>query len=110
MSYGEVAPIRLGPVMERMGIAEGIETAICAGKLFGIPVWAAISANGLKAWEPPEGVKTVVICGDNDKSLTGQEAAYSLGRRLVTAGLQVEIQIPQLVGTDWADVQMEKVA
>lgn len=110
MTFGEVAAVQLGPVAERMGIAEGIETALCAGKHFGIPVWAAISANGMKAWRPPEGVKTVVICGDNDHSLTGQEAAFALGRRLVAEGIQVEVEIPPTPGTDWADVQMGQVA
>jgi hypothetical protein len=37
-------------------------------RLFGIPVWAAISASYLEAWEPPLGVERVVICGDNDKA------------------------------------------
>lgn len=110
MMIGECAPVRLGPVMERMGVAEGIETAITAGKLFGCPVWSAISANGLKAWEAPEGVRTVLVCGDADQNFTGQEAAFSLAHRLSMAGLQVEIQIPAAIGTDWNDAQIEKVA
>jgi len=102
--------VRLGPVAERIGIAEGIETAICAAKLFGLPVWAATCAGLLKAWEPPAGVREVLILGDNDASYTGQEAAYALAKRLVNAGLKVEVEIPPLVGTDWADVQIGKVA
>lgn len=93
--------VRLGPIAERLGIAEGIETAICAGKLFGLPVWAATCANQLKAWEPPQGVKEVVIFGDNDASYTGQEAAFALAKRLHAAGLVVEVKIPPMVGTDW---------
>jgi putative DNA primase/helicase len=110
MMLGECAPIRLGPVMARMGIAEGLETAICASKIFNCPVWSAISANGLKAWMPLEGVKTVVVCGDADESLTGQEAAFALGHRLIREGYQVEIQIPASLGTDWADARIKKVA
>ena len=101
MTLGECASIRLGPVMERMGIAEGIETAISAGKIFGCPVWSAVSASGLKSWIPPEGVRSVVVCGDADESLTGQDAAFSLGRRLVRLGFEVEVQIPPEIGTDW---------
>lgn len=104
MSYGELASVRLGPAMERMGIAEGIETAICAGKLFGIPVWAAISANGLRCWEPPASARTVVIFGDNDSNFVGQLAAFENAKLLRSKGLNVEIQIPQLVDTDWCDV------
>jgi putative DNA primase/helicase len=109
-SYGEVLPVRLGGVQERLGVAEGIETAISAGKLFGMPCWSAISANGMEAFEPPPETKTVVICGDNDASYTGQKAAFALAHRLTKQGLAVEIQIPPVTGTDWADVQMEGVA
>lgn len=108
MTYGELAQAQLGPVTERMGIAEGIETAICSSKLFGCPVWAAICANGLRTWEPPEAVKTVVICGDNDASFTGQEAAYSLAYRLAHLGLNVEMQIPAVAGTDFQDTWQSK--
>ena len=102
--------VRLGPVMPRIGIAEGIETAICAGKLFGLPVWAATCAGLLKTWEPPEGIQEVLILGDNDASWTGQEAAYVLAKRLKAAGLDVEVKIPPRVGTDWANVQIGMVA
>ena len=102
--------IRLGPIAERIGIAEGLETAICAGKLSGIPVWSAISANTLIDWQPPEGVKSVVIFGDNDQSMTGQAAAYELGRKLLVKGLDVEVRIPSIQATDWADVYGVKSA
>lgn len=85
-------------------MAEGIETAISVSKLLGCPVWSALNANGLKSWNPPEGVKRVVICGDNDENLTGQEAAYVLGHRLSREGFEVEMQIPLETGTDWNDV------
>ena len=112
MSFGDLNgfAVRLGGVQERLGIAEGIETAICAGKLFGVPCWAALSANGMKTWEPPPEVRCVLICGDNDASYTGQEAAYALAHRLTRQGISVEVHLPQLVGTDFADVQMEGVA
>lgn len=98
--------VQLGHVAERLGIAEGIETAICAGKLFSLPVWAATCAGLMKTWEPPKGVKEVVIFGDNDASWTGQEAAYVLAKRLQAAGLSVGVKIPPMVGTDWADVYL----
>lgn len=104
MVYGECAQVALQHAQELLGVAEGIETAICASKAFRVPCWAALNANGMKAWEAPEGVKSVVIFGDNDRSLTGQEAAYALGHRLVRQGLTVEMQIPPTVDTDWCDV------
>lgn len=100
----EGSAVRLGPVAERLGIAEGIETAICAGKLHGLPVWAGISANGILAWQPPEGVKSVVIFGDNDANWVGLAAAYEKARALAAKGYEVDVKIPPEIGQDWADV------
>jgi putative DNA primase/helicase len=104
MNYGEAGPVRLGPCAERLGIAEGIETAMCAAQRFGLPVWAGISANGVLAWEPPPEVRSVVLFGDNDQNFVGQAAAYEKARSLSAKGLAVEVFIPQTPGTDWADV------
>jgi putative DNA primase/helicase len=109
MVLGECAQVRLGGVQERLGVAEGIETAICASKAFSLPVWSALNANGMKTWEPPAGVKSVVVFGDNDANFTGQDAAYTLAHRLARQGMQVDVQIPPVVGTDWADAQFEGV-
>ena len=115
MNYGDAGPVRLGVVQERMGIAEGLETSMCARALFGLPVWSGICAEGVKAWEPPEGVRQVVIFADNDENFVGLAAAYEKARVLHRKGFEVEVQIPPDVGTDWADVwaaqaQMQGVA
>jgi putative DNA primase/helicase len=110
MVFGDCAQVQLCPPSERMGVGEGIETCICASKRFGIPVWSAMNANGLKAWEPPPIARSIVIFGDNDANYTGQEAAFCLARKLAMKGLRVEVRIPDAVGSDWADVQMQEVA
>lgn len=102
--------VRLGPVAERLGIAEGIETAIAASKMFGLPVWAATCAGLMKAWEPPQGVREVVIFADNDASFVGYDAALDLGKRLKRLGISWEVRMPDAVDSDWADVQIGKVA
>lgn len=107
MSYGDVGPVRLRTPTGRLGIAEGIETAISAGKLFQIPTWAAISANGLEAFSPPGGTESLTIFGDNDASWTGQSAAYSLAKRLTIAGLVCHVEIPDKQGQDWNEFQQE---
>lgn len=96
--------VRLMPHGEVLGIAEGIETAFAAAELFGCPVWAALTADLLQAWEPPASVQTVMIFGDNDASLTGQAAAFGLGRRLRAKGVGASVEIPARTGTDWNDV------
>lgn len=110
MVFGECAPVQICAAAERMGVGEGIETCICASKQFGIPVWSALNANGLKAWEPPEIAKSIVIFGDNDSNFTGQDAAFSLARKLALKGLHVDVQIPEEPDTDWADIAMGRVA
>lgn len=95
--------VRLAPSAETMGIAEGIETSLAASLLDGIPVWAALSAANLVKWVPPANAKHVIIYGDNDASLTGHHAAYSLGYRLKTEGLSVDVRIPVNEGSDWHD-------
>lgn len=87
-----------------IGIAEGIETALAAAQRFGVPTWAALNANRLAGWIPPEGTTGVIVFGDCDGSYTGQAAAYALAHRIkVRLGLSVEVRIPEAMGKDWAD-------
>lgn len=100
------AAVRLFPVAERLGIAEGIETALAASILFDMPVWSAINAHGLEIFEPPAEVDELVIFGDADESWTGQAAAAALAKRMVTKGLGVKVRLPSM-GKDWNDVLRE---
>lgn len=102
------AAVRLMPHEDVLGIAEGIETAFAASILFNVPVWAALTAELLQAWEPPPTVSTVMIFGDNDDSLTGHAVAYTLGRRLKAKGLTAVVEVPQRAGTDWNDVLLSQ--
>lgn len=83
-----------------LGVAEGIETALGASMLFGVPVWAAVSASGLESFVPPSNARNIYIFADNDESGAGQEAAKNLAERLNR--FTVRIHTPSVVG-DWAD-------
>jgi putative DNA primase/helicase len=97
--------IPLSPSESVMGIAEGIETALAATKLFGITCWAAINARNLMHWNPPPRTEHVVVFGDADRSYTGQAAAYELARRLsLQEKIETQVRIPPTLGTDWNDV------
>lgn len=97
------AAIRLTPIAPVLGVAEGIETALAAMQITGIPTWACVSANGLETFVPPDGVTRLVIFGDNDLNYVGQAAAYKLASRLSLAGLSCEVRFPESAGCDWAD-------
>lgn len=99
------AAIRLAEATDTLGIAEGIETAISATALSGLPVWATISTGIMAGWNPPAGVTRIVIFGDGDANYAGQAAAYGLAFRLSTVpNLVVEVRIPGQTGADWNDV------
>ncbi|HEY1260560.1 MAG TPA: toprim domain-containing protein [Stellaceae bacterium] len=97
------AAARLWPAAKVMGIAEGIETAMAASVLFRIPVWAALSAAGLEAFEPPPDTATLHIFADNDTNHVGPAAAYTLAKRLASQ-LTVQVHIPTIAGADYNDV------
>lgn len=96
------AAIRLTPVSEVLGIAEGIETALAAAELFEVPTWSCISTAGIESFEPPEGVREIVVFADHDANFAGQKAGYAAAHRLSLKGYEVEVCIPPTVG-DWFD-------
>lgn len=93
--------IRLGEHSGRLGIAEGIETAMAAAVMFGVPVWSAVSSGMLAGWIPPDDVSEVIVFGDCDPMFGGQAAAYALAHRLAVSGNRVEVHIPDI--GDWND-------
>ena len=97
------AAIRLHPAGGVLGVAEGIETALAARQLFDTPVWSCVSATGIESFGPPVGVRKLIVFGDNDVSGTGQAAAWALAKRLIVAGIEVEVRLPTRIDTDWAD-------
>lgn len=104
--YSAVAPgaaVRLADVGVVLGIAEGIETALAATRLFGVPTWAAICAGMLERFEPPNDIKKLIIFGDHDVNGVGQRAGYALAARLA-GRIEIEVKIPEKPDSDWNDV------
>ena len=95
--------VRLAPSADTMGIAEGVETAMAAAKLFDVPVWSALSAGGMLKWQPPVTARHPTGSGPNGAHCPGPAAAWSLAHRLNIEGLRAEVRIPELEG-DWNDV------
>jgi len=91
--------VRLGTADNRLGLAEGIETALAAMQLTGVVVWACLGANRLDAVCIPSIVRYLDIFGDPDEA----------GRRAVTKALEryrigrnARACFP-LIGSDWND-------
>jgi len=97
------ASVPLYEAAEVMGVAEGVETAIAAKMMSGVPTWAALNTALLQSWEPPEIARKVFIFADNDANYAGQAAAYRLAHRLVKKGLEVVVEVPGVIDSDWND-------
>lgn len=104
--YGRGPTIRLMPTAPLMGIAEGIETALAAARLFRIPVWSVVCAHGIQTFEPPPECQHLIVFADHDKHRVGQRAAERLCARLQ---FPTEIKMPDQPGADWNDVLLSEI-
>jgi putative DNA primase/helicase len=105
MTLGNVrgAAVRLYPVAPHLVVAEGIETALAAAEMLGLPAWAATSAGNLgDALALPPEVQTVTIATDNDPP--GRRAARDAAARWRAEGRTVQMALPECEGDDFADV------
>lgn len=103
------ASIRLfEPDRGRIGVAEGIETALGAWCASSVPTVAAYSASGAATYVWPSTVQRLVIFADRD--VAGAAAAERLRQRARAAGLTVNLLKPTEPGTDWCDVWARHVA
>ncbi len=105
------AVCRLFPIGDdgSFALAEGLENAIAVHQLTRFPVWACISAGGLKSVVLPEQVREVLIYADNDQDdhqgrNIGKLAALAAGERFIKEGRKCRIYLPPVAGTDWLDV------
>jgi hypothetical protein len=106
-ALGEGA-VRLAPAEEALGIAEGVETALAAMELSGIPCWASLGAQRLARVWLPEIVRTVYVFADNDEP--GRKAATQAADRYATQGRRVLIRRPPAGLNDWNDALRAEVS
>lgn len=87
----------------RLIVAEGIESALAASALFGLPAAAALSAHGMAVFEWPPETRELFIAADNDGNGTGIQAAEKLARRALLEGIKANIWQPEQTDTDALD-------
>lgn len=89
-----------------LGLAEGIETAMAATALTGIPCWAVLGANRFGRVTVPPVVGRLVLFLDGD---TGGRRAEALARAAPHLRvLSIEARYPLQPGSDWNDVLIER--
>lgn len=87
----------------RLVVAEGVEDALAAAELTGLPAWAALSAGNMAELLLPQHHREVLILADRDANGVGQENAHKLAARLRVEGRQVAVKRPA-AGKDPNDV------
>ncbi|MDF8334413.1 DUF7146 domain-containing protein [Novosphingobium cyanobacteriorum] len=106
LGYGAV---RLAPpAAGRLGLAEGIESALSAMQLFGIPCWATLGNERFGLVAIPEGVRELYLFIDND---AGGELADQRARRAYSEpGRVIQSRAPASTGFDWNDELKARLA
>ncbi len=105
---GGCIPLGFPDASGRIGVAEGIETALAARCASSVPVVAAYSAGALAAWCWPPGARRLLVFADNDQA--GADAAEKLRQRARASGLWVAVLAPTTPGADWCDVWADRNA
>jgi putative DNA primase/helicase len=106
MGRAKGGAVMLQPLSPRLGIAEGIETALSAQRIFEMPVWATLSAAGVQNLPLIPGLERLTIFADHDEP--GLNAARRCAARYSKAGTEVEVRYPPAFDSDWNDYLKEQ--
>jgi len=86
----------------RWALAEGVETALAAAMLLGIPTWASLGTSNMPRIAPPTWARHVTVVADHDEA--GLRAAREAACRLRERELEVRIVTPFRERADAADM------
>lgn len=93
--------VQLGGTAARLGLAEGIETALSATVLFNVPCWATLGTERFARVGLPPEVRELVLFLDHD---AGGRRAEALAREAFAAIERIDVCRPARAGDDWNDV------
>ncbi|WP_241554636.1 toprim domain-containing protein [Erythrobacter sp. LQ02-29] len=100
-ALGEAAVRLFAPASGKLGLAEGIESAMSAYALTGIPVWATLGNERFGLVSVPESVTELHLFVDHD---AGGELAASRGLAAYARdGRTIHVRKPHSRDTDWND-------
>ena len=100
-ALGEAAVRLFDPASEKLGLAEGIESAMSAYALTGIPVWATLGNERFGLVSVPDSVTELHLFVDHD---AGGELAASRGlAAYAREGRTIHVRKPSSRDSDWND-------
>ena len=100
-ALGEAAVRLFAPVSGKLGLAEGVESAMSAYALTGIPVWATLGNERFGLVSVPESVTELHLFVDHDAG--GELAASRALDAYARDGRTIHIRKPSSHDTDWND-------
>lgn len=92
--------VRLADAQDELAVGEGVETMLTASDVFGVPAWAALSADNLARLVITQPLRRLIIAADNDEA--GMRAAQLLRARMASSA-RVEIEPAPVGFNDWND-------
>ena len=98
--------VRLASAGEVLGMAEGLETALAAMELSGVPCWASLGAQRLAKIAVPNVVRKIIIFADADGA--GKSAAARASSRYAQEGKRVQLRFPPDGCKDWNDALLSQ--
>jgi len=93
--------VRLGGAAPRLGLAEGIETALSATLMFEVPCWATLGTERFGLVSVPAATQELLLFLDHDR---GGRRAEALARKAFAHIRRIEAHYPPTPGDDWNDV------
>lgn len=93
--------VRLGGTAPTLGLAEGIETALSATALFGIPCWATLGTERFGVVALPPATRELILFLDHDP---GGRRAEALARQAFDHIARITAHYPRRPGYDWNDM------
>lgn len=94
--------VMLAPATDRLGLAEGVETALSAMILLGIPVWATLGNERFGHVAIPDTVTHLILLPDNDRG--GRIGVARALDAYVAPGRTIDTLLPPAGFNDWNDV------
>jgi putative DNA primase/helicase len=95
------------PEAGMLGLAEGVETAMAATLLTGIPCWATLGTERFGRIALPPAARRLILFLDNDRG--GHRAGKLALEALGSSGMVIEIRRPESRGADWNDVLLARL-
>ena len=102
LGHPGIGAVRLAAANDDLALAEGVETAVSAMILLGLPVWAVLGSRRMAQVAIPDPVRRLVLLPDNDPA--GRRGAATAAIAHAAPGRTIETLWPWHGLNDWNDV------